>query len=610
TTVDGARATADRDLVDVAPAPGPTPALDGASPSTADVERVTGRLIVDYAGLELPVESGQVELGVGRESGWAPEEHDVVEGRFELEVAPDDALTSVRILQGELGGRIVMRPQEFGGWRARDGGELVVHADAPRSIDLEVTAAESGEPLDRVTVLQKLGTPGNPPLSQGDHPGVDPERSVAIGLDLASPVSIPIEAMDRRHGLEGMFDGMVFGQAVLFVGAPGRQWKGVTLALQREEPYPGALDVAGAVDLRVTGMPPGEELWLVLRPEDSVGLSERIDHDLERRLDGIPVGTLVGQVVRGSVFTGTRKVFAEAQVEVLPGESVPLTLGVDPGAALRVPTQDVTLELLLDPAWTTEGGVRFSVRCCESADGSTAATGGSLDFAQTRDGMRVDWLSLTAAPHGRYRLISTTYGMVHEFDLAGEERVSLLLPPPVDVTVSILESTGDALVDDVAIKAYGRYRGGSVGIRDRRYERLEDGRQRLRLPANRVRLNLQRNGFPPYSHDFTPSPPAHELTLRWPVWTDVVVVHRSGDQALRELENWQMQIERLDAEVDGRVPQDWTERDGDTVVRFPHPGTYRLWPLEIDGFRSPDPVDVVVAEGVAQTIVFEYEAVE
>jgi len=580
---------------EVPPAAAEAPALSPADATPRDEILLRGRVIVaDQDGRELTDASGSFVLGVFRRRATGrAEEVAFVDGEFEHAIEDVDSLDGVSVESLSVGDRPALVEEPTGRITPDLDAQLVVRARlSPPSI-LRVVDAQSGADLHGVALVRCAGFP----LDRLEHPGVESaDRTVA--RDLQSPIDV------------GEHAAALFafpGQTRMLVGAEGYAWRLTEVDRQRGGERVVALERGADLTVSVRGVDPDVQARLRLRAEERpIPVAEvTLERDGEVELHGLSPELLRAVAEVGEWFRDPL-VLGEASVELRAGELTRIDLLLDappvfetaPAAGTvhvarewRARRAMVVLELLDTPLNGFPDHLTF-----QASQAPSTRTGYDA-FRWESNGLQV----------GRYELElhEPPFSIVVEVPPGGRDDLDLVLPPPVELTVHVVNDETGRDVDTDQLHWAPRRPEGVLGGGLEQARRAPDGRgYRIRAPAVEVDLHMWAWEYQPCSETVDLGRGVREHTLRLKPGCGLTLRMLDGETPVGFPPDWGGKPESVDG--DGK-PSLMQQGDFERKFMVTQPGTYSIQPPTVPGYLPPPAQTIEVFPGEFTAVVVALE---
>lgn len=202
-------------------------------------------------------------------------------------------------------------------------------------------------------------------------------------------------------------------------------------------------------------------------------------------------------------------------------------------------------------------------------------------------------------PPGRYVLLLPRFGVAVSRDVSADTAFDVVVPPPVEVEVTLQSFAGGRVVTDVEVEW-----GAPVDFRDFREVAhrvnpdLERGCYRFFAPEGPIVVCTKAHGepFATNAQVFRVGPDSRSfsMTVR-PPRVDLDVILLDGDQPLPQPWNADFKVERDGKSAGGlySFPAQGTH----VTFRLEGPGRYRISAGALEGYEPPAPIEVDVREG-------------
>lgn len=588
----GQRPPIARDEVDTRPPPAADPSPEPPEPALALRGRV---IVVDVDGRELADLDGRFRFFLWR--GETADERDVrfTAGAWSVEIPEPEAVSGLSTDRVVIGARVAKVTDPSSRVDVPASGELVLRARFAPALVLEVLDASSGAHLRGISLVRALPYA---PRSES-HPGLElSDRLVGDALD--SPI-----ALDSLASNLGRWD-----QAPILVGASGYAWARVELDLALGGTRRVELEGGADLSVVVRGADPRAHARLRLRAEGPEGplpplMDTPLDADGPYEIGGLPPGLLRVRAELGE-WIGDPTVLAEASVELVAGERRQVEILLQDPPALDLARAAGVVHV--PRAWALE---RASV-LLDLLDTPLEGRGGhsTVDAERgepSRQGFDSFRWSRADLQVGRYELalLDPPYGIVVDLPRGGRDDLELVVPPPADLVVHVVD---DATGEPVATSDLRWNPRGPEGSRNDRFEVARPGPQPgdflIRAPAAAVELRLWLDEYLPYGAEVDLSAGVREHTVRLQRAGGILITLRSGDTPLPIPATWSAEPRALTG-----TGETSSTSFGTTSRRFvvTEPGTYELEPPEIPGYRKPPRQRIEVFAGRATEHVIELE---
>jgi hypothetical protein len=441
-----------------------------------------------------------------------------------------------------------------------------------------VVDAATGRDLDDVTVLRAAKWP----REDLTHPGGSGEGRVIV-RSAASPVTLPASA--ERPSCR-----------TLLVGAPQHAWARVELHREPGGERLVRLEPGASLEVVIAGSDPA--VRVVLRVSRAGAESRKPLAELDppargaTRLDGLPAGRLRVALEIGDWWREPR-VLAEAEVELRPGETTPLTLRPE---AVEVPALAPLSGLVVIPeAWEIDQPfLSVHLRDPLLAGGRETVYPRLVET----DDPEIWRFDAGDVQPGRYRaeVHECPWEVVFVVPPGGLSGLRIEVPPPGRVVVTVLDAATGEPADLPDIDWHPRRpepdMGGGVGSAERD---PGTGRYVFRAPQGEVVLGVVTDGWRVVQKTVTVGPGTTEATLRVSrTGGSIRLTVREGEAAVPWRFEWKVRIEAVGGP--GRVVGGSYDSEAH-VAELSHEGLYRVRFPTLPGFEPVPPVEVRVRSG-------------
>lgn len=453
----------------------------------------------------------------------------------------------------------------------------------PRKV-LHVVDAASGAPLTGVEVVA---------AAYGRRSGaLHPEglRARSITDDGTSPVTL---RPSPRH--------LSAGRVEVMVRAAGYAWNHAALDLTTDTE-------------RTVELVPGAELTLVVHGVIAGGSAVRVygasgvrvcevamEAGEPKTLTGLLPGAYTARVELGARYDMSRTL-AEEQVVLEPGGRARVEL--HPEAVVVAEKAVAAGVLVVPPAWGPLDLRLYVSRVGPTTDGSRArAALGSDDLTPRAGDPGALGFEFPAMEVGRYVLDVGPLNWTTSYELppGGREDLRIELPPPVELTVVVVEASSGLPADIDGIAWHPKrpehaYFGQSTTVDDP----VGPGRFRFRVPAGGVNVSTTGDRYA-YARGQVDTRTTRELVLQVRGSVGVTVELRDGERTLPWPTPHKFAVEALDEGGGGVVSSG--QRDGKDWFGVTKAGRYRLAVPEVDGYEPHAPVEFDTREGETTELV-------
>jgi hypothetical protein len=558
------------------PPPAPVEAKSGEAKLATDDVEVRGTVVViDELDREHAAESGHIELVLWRGRGGSGHTERVEAGGWRARVPPD---VELGVSSLTLGGRPAF-VEDDSRHPVDPARTIELRARWGRVTRLHVRDAETLAELTDVSVVRASGWPAM------DYPHPGRGFGARVFVDGAtSPLELPPDP--NRH-------------LALHVGAPGHAWK--TLRVDGSEGGERfvLLEPAGDLDVEILGASADASTVLRVRDAQSqlyaeIPLAGRRSLALERLPEGVVwVAAEIGNpwskpVVlakgRATIERGRR---SRVELELAPSpESVSVRLGgtVEVPAAWQLERFLLVAELLDPPLGGREAIVRLSSSSMEHDEARPETWRWHIDEAQA----------------GRYELevYPLAYSISLRVDAPGREDIVLAVPPPIELTVRVLDAATGAPAAVEYVHWHCRWpewvRGGGAMQAE---ATADPGVWRLRAPETTVEVSASGGLYRHASTTVDLTQPPLEAVLRVERQYSVGLSLVSGGANVP----WPNGLfVRWRPAVGGEERSAWVGGGSLLRLTFDSPGLYLVSVPEIEGYQ-PIPLQEVHADPGRET---------
>jgi hypothetical protein len=460
--------------------------------------------------------------------------------------------------------------------------ELVVRVRVPAPSTLRVVDAETGADLADVSIVRAEPFP----RADVEHPGANFESRVA-----ASGQRSPVDLEPLELALES------YQMTRLLVGASGYAWQLVQI-----DPLIGGerlVSLARGTDLSVSvrGVDPSVRAVLRVRVEGRFTPLAEVDlpRDGGFEFSGLRLGPLRVVAEVGDFFQEPL-VLGERAVELRAGELAQVDL------VLEAPPSLVTARgagtVFVPQAWHAKD-VRVTLELVDTPLGGLPRHQELLTIARPseREGYDTFGWSKEGLQAGRYRIGTRVPAFRIEAELPplGRDDLDLVLPPPVELSIHVLDGASGSPVSTAQVN-WQSLVGGEIDGAALLRAGWDASAQAFRIvaPLGRIELDVWSLEHRPYRETFDLAPGTRELTLRLERGCGLILRLADGETPVPFPKGW----DGSPAEIGG-AGETTAMQFGELERRFmvSKPGTYSLELPEIAGYEPVPPLTLEIAEG-------------
>ncbi len=484
-------------LADAAPLEHPADA-GAAAPHAA--LRLSGIVVaVDWNGVELAPIDGEFQLLVWDQGSALREQVEVRRGEWSIDLAraaaPEIGVHELATAQDVL---FIEQPEPSLQFPFPTDGRIEIRAKKARPSILRVLDARDGRALGGIELL-RTG------WMHSGHPSLA-DDGLRIASNLVSPVDLGavVPMRDRR------------GQTQFLVGSAGFAWEHVNVDFQAGGERTVALAPGGDLEVTLSGVQDiaGAELRLrpsgELKPIGSVRATNG-----ESTFRGLPPGPLRVSVEVGEWWSGPLEL-GSSEITILAGELVRTSIA--PREPPRLEVAPARGWVLVPKAWKGRTpGIRaeFLGTPLGGHDPSQSASVTRSD--ERRDGFDVFEWSFPKLQVGRHEwtISKPAFGVAIDVPPTGLENHEIVVPPPGELLVRVVDARTDLDVETESLHWYPRRPEGSTGGSLEAAKRdPELGAYRIVAPATWIELHLWDWKYLAKTESVDLSPGRVELTLR------------------------------------------------------------------------------------------------
>jgi hypothetical protein len=386
--------------------------------------------------------------------------------------------------------------------------EFVVRAHLLPSASLRVVDAERGVDLEGVSLIATEAS-----SRRGCHPGIDFESRV-LASGLRSPIRLE-EPLFPRHRFGGS------GPNALLVGAPGFAWTRFEIDFEQDGEQVVALERGADLALNVRGCDPTSRAHLRLQKgqEDygelyvEVGL--RADGCL--RFSGLPGGPLRVAALIGSGLS--QMALATHELDLRAGKLTEGTLELSPAPPLVLANASGTV--LIPRDWEAKRlYLHLSLQDVPLGGFEPDRRARATAVPSRLEGFDAFSWSETDLQVGSYELelLKPGYVTAIEVPLGGLSGIDVIVPPPVELLVRVLDDATGLPLDSARVhwsqlawrdtRIFGSSSAGESCDCD------GTGACRIRAPAGEIQLSAWADEYRHHRERVVLSDGLRELTLR------------------------------------------------------------------------------------------------
>ena len=565
-----AAAVADsRDVVDIDATPPPA-----ATPEpTKLLLELHGRVtLFDAEGVELPASDGEFRLTVWRGGFGNSTNVAFYEGAWSASVDNTGDIDGIGVSRVASNGLRATVDKSLNKFLVPESRYVDFSARFPRDAVLRVVDDESDADLSGVVLV----TSGRAWAGTEGHPGLDYGKQI-FASDLRSPIDV------GSRVTEVGFNGGVF----LLVGVEGYAWMSVRVDLDNGGTQVVRMQRGAALDVIVSGVDAKahERLRLRTSPESGVTFDEALVNNGLISFDGLHAGPHTVRAEVGESHSDPR-VVGEAAVDLSAGQRARVELALAP-----VPTverADASGLVFLPVEWHETNPVLTLKLLDTSTAGFERHT--NVD-GQPTESIRVGFAAVRwkarGVQVGRYQfsVFEPPCSVVIDVPAGGHDEFELVVPPPTELRVYVVDdASGDAVLT-VAPQWYVRWPEGVAGGGSE--SATLDTAARcfvIRAPACAIELNVHSWDYQVHTESVDLAT-VRERTIRLRPACGIELVVKCGDESVAIPGNWRCEPHALTGS--GRYSMS-TMNGTQRKVMVSEPGTYSIEMPKIVGYvQSP-----------------------